>query len=82
MVIFVTKQAMLIKISPFNTRSLLMKLFFLGKAYNASMPAIEGSETQETVTFLGRQSRVKQFNVAHHQSAGEQLTFLGRHYTR
>ena len=59
-----------------------MQLSFLGKSYTASTPAIEATETEEKVTFLGRQSPIKQFNVAQRQSSCEEMTFLGRRYTR
>lgn len=59
-----------------------MQLSFLGNAYTASSPAIETAETGETVTFMGRQSKVKQFNVAHRQQPAGELTFMGRRYSR
>ena len=59
-----------------------MQLSFLGKSYNASSPAIEATETQETATFLGRSYAKKSFNVAQRQQPSEDLTFLGRRYTR
>lgn len=59
-----------------------MQLSFLGKTYTANTPAIAATETQETVTFLGRSSRVKQFNVTQRQQPTEELNFMGRRYTR
>ncbi|HEY9737289.1 MAG TPA: DUF4278 domain-containing protein [Trichocoleus sp.] len=59
-----------------------MQLSFLGNAYDASTPAVEARETAETVTFLGRSSKVKQFNVAQRQQPTAELTFMGRRYTR
>lgn len=59
-----------------------MQLSFLGNAYSASSPAIEATETSETVTFMGRQSKVKQFNVAQRQQPAADLTFMGRRYSR
>ncbi|PSN14889.1 hypothetical protein C7293_09650 [filamentous cyanobacterium CCT1] len=59
-----------------------MQLSFLGKTYTASTPAVTATETQATVTFLGRSSRVKQFNVTQRQQPAEELNFMGRRYTR
>ncbi|PSR17650.1 hypothetical protein C8255_11495 [filamentous cyanobacterium CCP3] len=59
-----------------------MQLSFLGKTYTASTPAVAATETQSTVTFLGRSSRVKQFNVTQRQQPTEELNFMGRRYTR
>lgn len=60
-----------------------MKLSFLGNSYEASNPAIDTVETEKSVTFLGRRSVVKQHHVAQRsQGAGEELTFLGRRYSR
>lgn len=58
-----------------------MKLSFLGNNYEASNPAIDTVETEKTVTFLGRRSVVKERGAQRHQS-GEELTFLGRRYSR
>jgi hypothetical protein len=59
-----------------------MQLAFLGKTYTASTPSIETTETQQTLSFLGRKSTVKQHSVAQRQTSGEELTFLGRRYIR
>jgi hypothetical protein len=59
-----------------------MQLSFLGKHYNPSSPAIEATETGETITFMGRQSKVKQFTVAQRQQPVEELIFRGRRYSR
>jgi hypothetical protein len=59
-----------------------MQLSFLGKAYTASSPAIEATETGETLTFMGRQSKVKQFHVTQRQQPAAELTFMGRRYSR
>ncbi|PSN13819.1 hypothetical protein C7271_22215 [filamentous cyanobacterium CCP5] len=59
-----------------------MKLSFLGKAYEASMPPVESSDTGEKVTFLGRHSAVKKYTVTQRQQPPEEFTFLGRRYTR
>ncbi len=58
-----------------------MKLSFLGKAYEASTPAIDAMPTGETATFLGHSYACKIFTVAHHQPSTE-LTYRGVHYTR
>jgi hypothetical protein len=59
-----------------------MQLSFLGKSYTASTPAIETTESEQTLSFLGRKSVVKQHSIAQRQSMGEELTFMGRRYTR
>jgi hypothetical protein len=59
-----------------------MQLAFLGKTYTASTPSIETTETQQTLSFLGRKSIVKQHSVAQRQTSGEELTFMGRRYIR
>ena len=59
-----------------------MQLSFLGKAYEASNPAIDATETQETGKFLGNAYSKKSFNVAQRRQASEELTFMGRRYTR
>lgn len=59
-----------------------MQLSFLGKSYETSTPAIEAIETQQTLSFLGRKSTVKQYSVPQRQSQGEELTFMGRRYSR
>lgn len=59
-----------------------MKLSFLGKSYETSSPAIDTIETQETVTFLGRRSIVTHHHAARRSQPPEELTFLGRRYTR
>jgi hypothetical protein len=59
-----------------------MKLSFLGKPYTASQQTIEACETDNTVTFLGCRSRVKTYSVTHNPVLGEELSFMGRRYTR
>jgi hypothetical protein len=59
-----------------------MQLSFLGKSYTASTPAIETTESEQTLSFLGRKSVVKQHSVTQRHSVGEELTFMGRRYTR
>lgn len=59
-----------------------MKLSFLGKSYEAATPEVETVETQQAVSFLGRRSVVKQHSVANRSQPSEELTFLGRRYTR
>ena len=59
-----------------------MKLSFLGNNYEASNPAIDTVETEKTVTFLGRRSVVKERGAAQRSQSGEELTFLGRRYSR
>lgn len=59
-----------------------MNLTYRGIAYNTSSPTIETAETGETVTFLGRQSKIKQFNANQRQQPTSELLFMGRRYTR
>jgi len=59
-----------------------MQLSFLGKSYTVSAPSIETTETQQTLSFLGRKATVKQHSIAQRQVMGEELTFMGRRYTR
>jgi hypothetical protein len=59
-----------------------MQLSFLGQSYTTSTPAIEASPTQETAKFLGKSYAKKSFNVAQRQQPSEELTFMGRRYTR
>jgi hypothetical protein len=59
-----------------------MQLSFLGKSYTAAAPSLETTESEQTLSFLGRKSVVKQHSVAQRQSTGEALTFMGRRYTR
>jgi hypothetical protein len=59
-----------------------MQLSFLGKSYTPATPSLETTESEQQVCFMGRCSAVKQHSVAQRQSAGEQLTFMGRRYTR
>ena len=59
-----------------------MQLSFLGKSYTASAPSVDTIELEQTVSFLGRKSTVKQHRLAQRQSTGEALTFMGRRYSR
>lgn len=59
-----------------------MQLSFLGQTYEASMPAVEATETQETATFLGKRYVQKQFNVSQRQQPKAELTYRGVHYSR
>ena len=59
-----------------------MQLSFLGKTYTSSTPSLEVTETQQTLSFLGRKSQVTQRSIAQRQPSGEALTFMGRRYTR
>jgi hypothetical protein len=59
-----------------------MQLSFLGKTYTATSPAIQATETEATVSFLGHSAKVKQFNVAQRQQPSVELNFMGRRYTR
>lgn len=59
-----------------------MQLSFLGKPYTADFPAIAATETQDTVNFMGRSSKIKQYTVAQRQRPTEELTFRGCRYSR
>jgi hypothetical protein len=58
-----------------------MQLTYRGQAYETSTPAINGTPTGETATFLGRPYARKQFTTAHHQQS-TQLTYRGVRYIR
>lgn len=58
-----------------------MQLKFLGNPYTATHQSVEASETEKTITFLGRRSKVKAYSVTHNPVRGEQLSFMGRRYT-
>ena len=59
-----------------------MQLSFLGKSYTAAAPSIGTTETVQQVCFMGRCSLVKQHSIAQRKPMGEELTFMGRRYTR
>jgi hypothetical protein len=58
-----------------------MQLSFLGQAYSASSPAIDGTSTGETATFMGNSYARKQFIVTQRQPSAE-LTYRGVRYAR
>ncbi|MEB3289969.1 MAG: hypothetical protein VKI82_08635 [Leptolyngbya sp.] len=58
-----------------------MQLSFLGRAYNSNTPAIDVTETEETVRFLGQAAQVKQFSAEQSYPRAE-MRFLGRRYSR
>lgn len=58
-----------------------MQLLFLGQSYEASLPAIEATTTQETATFLGKRYARKQFNVSQYQQPTKELTYRGIRYS-
>lgn len=58
-----------------------MQLSFLGQSYEASMPVVDATETNETATFLGKRYVRKQFNVSFRQPTAE-LTYRGVRYSR
>lgn len=59
-----------------------MQLSFLGKTYASSTYSLEVTETQQTLSFLGRKSQITQRSIARRQPSGEELTFMGRRYIR
>lgn len=59
-----------------------MQLSFLGKSYNASTAAIEGTPTGETATFMGKPYARKQFNVAGRQQPSGEFSYRGVRYNR
>jgi hypothetical protein len=58
-----------------------MQLAFLGQVYSASTPAIDGTPTGETATFMGNAYTRKQFTVSQRQQPAE-LTYRGVRYAR
>ena len=59
-----------------------MQLTFLGKPYEASFPACECSDANETGAFLGKQYTRKQVHITHYRQPAVELTFLGQRYIR
>ncbi len=59
-----------------------MKLSFLGQSYEASTPAIEATETGETLTFRGKSYSQKQYNTSQRQQPASEMTYRGVHYSR
>ncbi len=59
-----------------------MQLSFLGQSYEASNTAVDGIETQEQLTFLGKHYNRKEYTVARRSQKSMTLTFMGRQYTR
>ena len=59
-----------------------MKLSFLGQSYEASTPAIEATDMNETATFLGKPYARKQYNVSQRQQPASEMTYRGVHYNR
>ena len=58
-----------------------MKLSFLGQSYEASNPAIEATETPETLTFRGKAYAQKQYTIHQRQQPASELTYRGVRYT-
>ena len=59
-----------------------MQLSFLGQSYEASTPAIEATETSETLTFRGKSYAQKQYNIHQRQQIASELTYRGVRYSR
>ncbi|MBD0334287.1 MAG: DUF4278 domain-containing protein [Cyanobacteria bacterium Co-bin13] len=59
-----------------------MNLSYRGVTYNPSAPSVETRLSEETSTFLGVRYSRKQPQVAERSQFPEELTFLGRRYTR
>jgi hypothetical protein len=59
-----------------------MQLSFLGQPYEAPTPVVGVSETQETITFMGKPYARKQYHVEQPQAVPEELTFMGQRYVR
>ena len=59
-----------------------MKLSFLGQSYEASTPAIEATDMNETATFLGKPYARKQYNVSQRQQPASEMTYRGVPYSR
>ena len=58
-----------------------MKLSFLGHSYEAANPAIEATETNETLTFRGKAYTQKQYRVHQRQQPAAEMTYRGIKYT-
>ena len=59
-----------------------MQLSFLGQSYKASTPAIEATETSETLTFRGKSYAQKQYTIHQHQQFASELTYRSVYYSR
>ena len=59
-----------------------MQLSFLGQSYEASTPAIEATETSETLTFRGKSYAQKQYNIHQRQPIAAEMTYRGVRYGR
>ncbi len=59
-----------------------MKLSFLGKSYDVTPNAIDGIETDETLTYMGKPYKRKQYNVPASSQEPMTLTYMGRKYVR
>ncbi len=59
-----------------------MQLSFLGQSYEASTPAIEATETSETLTFRGKSYAQKQYNIHQRQQIAAEMTYRGVRYSR
>lgn len=58
-----------------------MQLTYRGQAYEVSNPAVDGTPTGETATFMGHLYPRKQFSVTQRQQSAE-LIYRGVQYTR
>ena len=58
-----------------------MKLSFLGQSYEAANPAIEATETPETLTFRGQAYAQKQYRVHQRQQPAAEMNYRGIQYT-
>ncbi|MEM9118393.1 MAG: DUF4278 domain-containing protein [Cyanobacteria bacterium P01_F01_bin.56] len=58
-----------------------MQLSFLGQSYEVSTPAIEATETSETLTFRGKSYAQKQYNVHQRQQPASEMTYRGVRYS-
>lgn len=58
-----------------------MKLSFLGKSYEASLPTVEATATQETAMFLGKCYARKQYTVSQRRQPASELIYRGTRYT-
>lgn len=59
-----------------------MELTYRGIPYNTSAPTVESTATEETGTFLGARFPQKHYQVSYRRPSAEELTFLGRRYSR
>lgn len=59
-----------------------MKLSFLGKSYEVPFNLIQGEETYEMLTYMGKQYPRKECHISQRLEPSMTLTYMGRPYIR